>query len=225
MLLYISNLACRTHGSINLTPYSQPPIGVKSSRSRNSLLHATHVQTSTLQSLCSCRGKIRCKMCSPMASIEQCYSCRSTAPEAHEGPLCLLEPYEGAWLKDIWDRGAHYVCCPRRPPIDASIWSGATHDETGLQRNGTKSSLATNPDSVLAYTVTPVLIRGTMTAQRYVHDILQPHVLPLMQRLPGAIFQQDNAVLHTERVPQDCLCSVNPSLACPIPDVSPFEHI
>ncbi|GFS98948.1 uncharacterized protein TNCV_3896381 [Trichonephila clavipes] len=28
------------------------------------------------------------------------------------GPLCLLEPYEGAWLKDIWDRGAYYVCCP-----------------------------------------------------------------------------------------------------------------
>ncbi|GFY15285.1 transposable element Tcb2 transposase [Trichonephila clavipes] len=37
-----------------------------------------------------------------------------------------------------------------------------------------------------------VLIRGTKTAQRYIHDILQPHVLPLMQRLPGAIFQQDN---------------------------------
>ncbi|GFW09501.1 transposable element Tcb2 transposase [Trichonephila clavipes] len=36
-----------------------------------------------------------------------------------------------------------------------------------------------------------------MTAQRYVHDILQPHVLPLMQRLPGAIFQQDNARPHT----------------------------
>ncbi|GFY26067.1 transposable element Tcb2 transposase [Trichonephila clavipes] len=29
-----------------------------------------------------------------------------------------------------------------------------------------------------------VLIRGTMTAQLYVHDILQPHELPLMQRLP-----------------------------------------
>ncbi|GFU89864.1 transposable element Tcb2 transposase [Trichonephila clavipes] len=38
-----------------------------------------------------------------------------------------------------------------------------------------------------------VLIRGTMTAQRYVPDILQPHVLPLMQRLLGAVFQQDNA--------------------------------
>ncbi|GFW86715.1 uncharacterized protein TNCV_2808701 [Trichonephila clavipes] len=28
------------------------------------------------------------------------------------GTLCLLEPYEGTWLKDIWDRGTHYECCP-----------------------------------------------------------------------------------------------------------------
>ncbi|GFW86617.1 uncharacterized protein TNCV_4334011 [Trichonephila clavipes] len=35
------------------------------------------------------------------------------AQVAHSlGSLCLLEPYEGAWLKGIWDRGAHYVCCP-----------------------------------------------------------------------------------------------------------------
>ncbi|GFW27485.1 transposable element Tcb2 transposase [Trichonephila clavipes] len=53
-----------------------------------------------------------------------------------------------------------------------------------------------------------VLIRGTMIAQRYVHDILQPHVLPLMQRLPGAIFQQDNARPHTTRVSEDCLRTV-----------------
>ncbi|GFV29499.1 transposable element Tcb2 transposase [Trichonephila clavipes] len=55
---------------------------------------------------------------------------------------------------------------------------------------------------------TLVLIRGTMTAQRYVHDILQPHVLPLMQRLLGAIFQQDNARPHTARVSQDSLRTV-----------------
>ncbi|GFX81387.1 uncharacterized protein TNCV_142371 [Trichonephila clavipes] len=41
-----------------------------------------------------------------------------------------------------------------------------------------------------------------MTTQRYVHDILQPHVLSLMQRLPGAIFQQDNARPHQARVSQ-----------------------
>ncbi|KFM75446.1 Transposable element Tcb2 transposase, partial [Stegodyphus mimosarum] len=53
-----------------------------------------------------------------------------------------------------------------------------------------------------------VLLRGTMTAQRYIHEILQPHVLPLMQRLPGAIFQQDNARPHTARVSQDCLRTI-----------------
>ncbi|GFX27669.1 transposable element Tcb1 transposase [Trichonephila clavipes] len=54
-----------------------------------------------------------------------------------------------------------------------------------------------------------------MTAQWYVHDILQPHMLQLMQRLPGAIFQQDNDRPHTARVSQD-YCYY-PSLNCPIP--------
>ncbi|GFW97392.1 transposable element Tcb2 transposase [Trichonephila clavipes] len=71
-----------------------------------------------------------------------------------------------------------------------------------------------------------VLIRSTMTAQRYVYDILQPHVLPLMQRLPGAIFQQDNARPHTARVSQDCVHTVT-TLSWPTrsPDLSPIEHI
>ncbi|GFX88609.1 transposable element Tcb1 transposase [Trichonephila clavipes] len=65
-----------------------------------------------------------------------------------------------------------------------------------------------------------------MTAQRYVHSILQPHVLPLMQRLPGAIFRQDNALPHTARVSQDCLLTVTP-LPCSgrSPDLSTIKHI
>ncbi|GFX28256.1 transposable element Tcb2 transposase [Trichonephila clavipes] len=71
---------------------------------------------------------------------------------------------------------------------------------------------------VIAYNTrsTLVLIHGTMTAQRYVHDIRQPHVLPLMQRLPGTIFQQDNARLHTARVSQDCFHTVT-TLPWPAP--------
>lgn len=71
-----------------------------------------------------------------------------------------------------------------------------------------------------------ILIHGTMTAQRYVHDILQPHVLPLMARLPGAIFQQDNARPHTARMSQDCLRHIT-TLPWPArsPDLSPIEHI
>ncbi|GFY06956.1 transposable element Tcb2 transposase [Trichonephila clavipes] len=44
-----------------------------------------------------------------------------------------------------------------------------------------------------------VFIRSTMTARLYVHDILQPHVLPLMHQLPGAIFQEDNTRPPTAR--------------------------
>ncbi|GFW65808.1 transposable element Tcb1 transposase [Trichonephila clavipes] len=64
------------------------------------------------------------------------------------------------------------------------------------------------------------------TAQWYVHDILQTHVLPLMQRLPGAIFTQDNTGPHTARMSQDCLHIVT-TLALPSrsPDVFPIEHI
>ncbi|GFW77218.1 transposable element Tcb2 transposase [Trichonephila clavipes] len=65
-----------------------------------------------------------------------------------------------------------------------------------------------------------------MTAQRYVHDILQLHVLPLMQRLQGAIFQQDNARPHTARVLQSCIHTVT-TLPWParFSDLSPIEHI
>ncbi|GFV15147.1 transposable element Tcb1 transposase [Trichonephila clavipes] len=65
-----------------------------------------------------------------------------------------------------------------------------------------------------------------MAAQLYLHGILQPHVLPLMQWLPGVIFQQDKARLHTARVSEDCLCTVTtlpwPALS---PDLYPIEHI
>ncbi|GFX05639.1 transposable element Tcb2 transposase [Trichonephila clavipes] len=71
-----------------------------------------------------------------------------------------------------------------------------------------------------------VLIRGTMIAQRYVQDIMQPHVLPLAQRLPGVIFQQDNARPHMARVSQGSLLTVStlPWLARP-PDLSPIKDI
>ncbi|GFV27039.1 transposable element Tcb2 transposase [Trichonephila clavipes] len=71
-----------------------------------------------------------------------------------------------------------------------------------------------------------VLIRDTMAAQRYVHDIMPPNVLQLMQRLPGAIFQQYKVQTHTAKVSQDCLRTVStfpwPALS---PDFSQIEHI
>ncbi|GFX38393.1 integrase catalytic domain-containing protein [Trichonephila clavipes] len=48
-------------------------------------------------------------------------------------------------------------------------------------------------------------MRGTLTGQRYVDDILRPHVGHFLNGLPGAFFQQDNAPPHTARVAPDLL--------------------
>ncbi|GFX82568.1 transposable element Tcb2 transposase [Trichonephila clavipes] len=65
-----------------------------------------------------------------------------------------------------------------------------------------------------------------MTAQGYVHGILQSHVLTLMQRLPEVIFQEDNIRPHTARVSQDRLCTVTTlSWSSRSPEFSPIEYI
>ncbi|GFV70173.1 transposable element Tcb2 transposase [Trichonephila clavipes] len=71
-----------------------------------------------------------------------------------------------------------------------------------------------------------VLIYFTITARRYVYDLLQPHELPIMQQLPECIFQQDNTRPHMAKVLQDCLRTVTslPWFARS-PDLSPIEHI
>ncbi|GFW50927.1 transposable element Tcb2 transposase [Trichonephila clavipes] len=68
-------------------------------------------------------------------------------------------------------------------------------------------------------------MRGTLTGQRYVDDILRPHVGPILNALPGAIFQQDNACPHIARVAQDFLRHFQ-TLPWPArsPDLSPVEH-
>ncbi|GFT66992.1 transposable element Tcb1 transposase [Trichonephila clavipes] len=73
---------------------------------------------------------------------------------------------------------------------------------------------------------TLIVMRGTLTAQRYVDDILQPHVESFLNGLPGSIFQQEIARPHTARVAQDILRHFQtlPSLARS-PNLSPVEHV
>ncbi|GFV51351.1 transposable element Tcb2 transposase [Trichonephila clavipes] len=66
---------------------------------------------------------------------------------------------------------------------------------------------------------TLIVMRGTLTGQRYVDDILRPHVGSFLNGLPGAIFQQDNARPHTARVAQDFFQTLPLPARCP--DLSP----
>ncbi|GFV52174.1 transposable element Tcb1 transposase [Trichonephila clavipes] len=46
----------------------------------------------------------------------------------------------------------------------------------------------------------PVRIAGTLSSQRFIFEVLEPVVLPYLQSLSTAIFQQDNAQLHVTRI-------------------------
>ncbi|GFW47948.1 transposable element Tcb2 transposase [Trichonephila clavipes] len=71
-----------------------------------------------------------------------------------------------------------------------------------------------------------VVLQGTLTARRYVDDILTPIVLPMLSSRPGAIYQQDNARPHTARLSQQCLQGYD-VLPWPArsPDLSPIECV
>ncbi|GFV02904.1 DDE_3 domain-containing protein [Trichonephila clavipes] len=70
-------------------------------------------------------------------------------------------------------------------------------------------------------------MRGTLTCQRYVDGIHRHHVVPFLNGLPVAVFQQDNARPHTARVSQDFLryFQTLPWHAGPPSNFSPVERV
>ncbi|GFW24498.1 transposable element Tcb1 transposase [Trichonephila clavipes] len=82
-------------------------------------------------------------------------------------------------------------------------------------------------DAAIRICRTPlVVIRGTLTAHRYVDGILRTVLLPFLSLYPGLIFHQDNVKPHTTHVAMNCLTSYQ-TLPCPArsPDPSPIEHV
>ncbi|GFU71795.1 HTH_Tnp_Tc3_2 domain-containing protein [Trichonephila clavipes] len=65
------------------------------------------------------------------------------------------------------------------------------------------------------------VLQGTLTARRYVDDILTPIVLPMLSSRPGAIYQQDNVRPHTARLSQQCLQGYD---VLPWPASDRFDH-
>ncbi|GFX48705.1 transposable element Tcb1 transposase [Trichonephila clavipes] len=73
-----------------------------------------------------------------------------------------------------------------------------------------------------------VRIAGTLNSQRYISEVLEPVVLPYLQGLVTAIFQQDNARPHVAHIVQRFFVNhQNELLAWPayFPDISPIENM
>ncbi|CAH1990549.1 unnamed protein product [Acanthoscelides obtectus] len=73
-----------------------------------------------------------------------------------------------------------------------------------------------------------IFIRGNMNAQRYIYEVLEPHLLPYLDTLADPTFQQDNARPHVARVTIDFF-QHNDVTLLPwpprSPDLSPIEHV
>ena len=74
-----------------------------------------------------------------------------------------------------------------------------------------------------------VIVRNNLNGQRYVNDILQPHLIPFLNTHNNPMtFQQDNARPHAAHVTQQYLNQNNvnvlpwPSMSA---DMNPIEHL
>ncbi|GFT83137.1 transposable element Tcb1 transposase [Trichonephila clavipes] len=75
---------------------------------------------------------------------------------------------------------------------------------------------------------TPIVrMSGTLNSQRYISEVSEPVVLPYLQGLATAIFQQDNAQPHMARIVQRFIVNYQIELLpwlARSPDLSPIEN-
>ncbi|GFT33685.1 transposable element Tc1 transposase [Trichonephila clavipes] len=71
-------------------------------------------------------------------------------------------------------------------------------------------------------------IEGNLNSNRYVREVLHPEVVPFLQSIPGAIFQQHNTRPHVAKTVRD-FCSAQHMQLLPWPAyspvMSPIEHV
>ncbi|GFX74637.1 transposable element Tcb1 transposase [Trichonephila clavipes] len=73
-----------------------------------------------------------------------------------------------------------------------------------------------------------VRIAGTLNSQRHISEVLEPVILPYLQGLATAIFQQDNARPHVARIVQRFFVNHQIELLpwpARYPDLSPIENM
>ncbi|GFU53246.1 transposable element Tcb1 transposase [Trichonephila clavipes] len=90
-------------------------------------------------------------------------------------------------------------------------------------------SLSHSSSTHCRYFSTPLVrIAGTLNNQRYISEVLEPVVLPYLQGLATAIFQQDNARPHLARIVQRFFVNHQIELLpwpARSPDLSPIENM
>ena len=84
--------------------------------------------------------------------------------------------------------------------------------------------------TTLNHRVEKRVINGHITAQMYINQVLQPHVLPFLQQHgQHLIFQQDNAPAHRALATRNFFAANNVRVMTPwpalSPDLNPIEYV
>ncbi|GFY12499.1 transposable element Tcb2 transposase [Trichonephila clavipes] len=120
-------------------------------------------------------------------------------------------------------RQLHLQWCQARSMWNVTDWQKVVFSDESRFVSGTDDNrvrLWRHPSYDSRSTL--IVMRGTLTDQRYVYDILRPHVGPFLNGLPGAIFQQDNARPLTARVAQGFLHHFRHFHGLPAPPICPL---
>ena len=134
----------------------------------------------------------------------------STVVFSDESRFCLNtnDGRERVWRRD---HERYAECCIR----EVDRWGGPSVMVWGGINTNFRTELVT--------------IAGNLTAQRYVDEVLEPHLIPFMEAHPAVtLFQQDNATPHTARLTRNFLDEQNVELldwcSCS-PDLNPIEQL
>ncbi|GFW86300.1 transposable element Tc1 transposase [Trichonephila clavipes] len=139
--------------------------------------------------------------CSVLATVDQ----EVSVPSRRAVSTGFL-PTSATWSVTDWrrvifsDESIQSQCCDHR----TRVWrrTGQRSDPAFIVASGIQQFFKTDSWDTRS---SLVVLQGTLTARRYVDDILTPIVLPMLSSRPGAIYQQDNARPHTARLSQQCL--------------------
>ncbi|GFO06042.1 transposable element tc1 transposase [Plakobranchus ocellatus] len=74
-----------------------------------------------------------------------------------------------------------------------------------------------------------ITVQGSLTAHRYINEVLAPQLIPFLHKHPGFVFMHGNEPAHRAFISRDFLFHNNVHFMFPwpanSPDLNPIEHL